>query len=34
MTDVTESRDQAGAELSAADDQVGRSLPGGPGRAA
>src|SRR6202041_1805104 len=28
MTDVTEDRDQAGAELSAADEQVLRAVPG------
>ena len=30
MTDVTEDRSQAEAELSAADEQVLRSLPNGP----
>ena len=33
MTDVTENRGQAEAELSAADEQVLRELPSGPGRA-
>ena len=30
VTDVTENRDRAEAELSAADEQVLRSLPNGP----
>jgi hypothetical protein len=33
MTDVTESRDQAGADLSAADEQLLRELTDRPGPA-